>query len=946
MNKEEIKQHLENLISNGELENAVEVIEQYKKIFGYDDEMASMEAVIEILQNNLNNAKKTIYKALNIFGEKFDLLYNLAYVYSLEEKWEKANNYYLKALEKSNDSHIKEDIQRTINKFRQNYNIENSYNRRKVLIIAHIFPPIGGSGVQRTLKFIKYLRDYNWEPIIVTVGDTVFNYFKDNTLLEEIPEGIEVIRIDEKSNYNNREIQNMLDKYSHLINDKQIISDYNRAIVCYNENNDEENLQNLLMIPDMSSLWAMDVLEKIEELIDFNEIDTIYTTSGPYSDHIIGYFLKERYEKKWVADFRDEWTNNPYINFDKESIYYKIIKKMENEILKTADKIISVTPTSKENYINKLHVPESKISMITNGYDESDFKNINISKNKNTKFTIIHNGMFYMIRTPETFLNAIKNLIDTKQIDKEKLEIKFSYTENEENIKKYLKNNSLEGIVKFTQYMNHVESIEVAMNSDLLLLVVGPGEKNKDTYPGKVFEYLRMNKPILALSPKNSVVEKLLSETNSGNNYDFNDIIGIQNYIKDMYDNWKNNMENSDNIGIKKYERKCLTGQLADVLDELVFIEYEELNLRIKYSISNKIINLYQHNNNVEIINIIVNNYNNSDRYEEILNICIFYNEKINDSTGIIYFVMGYIYNQLQKFNKAISCHKKSLELDASLADMKYKEYTYNGKYDEGVSDCIGCGNNKYEIVNVLNQSLIETNLGIINPLRIWVRCKECGLIYCNPMPGEDSLNKYYELIWKERRKGGKYTDVESTTEFLISMSNRRLEKLENVYKKKGSLLDIGTGIGTFTGVAKERGWNAEGLEFNKYDCDYAEKKYGLKLLQENFYDFAEDRTYDVVTMFEVIEHLRSPLKDLKKINTLIKDDGMFVVATPIVDSLHVKKEGLKAANWYVATHLSYFSFDVLKAYLYCAGFEVKEINYSPEGFGRFEFYCAKIKNI
>ncbi|RHW62280.1 class I SAM-dependent methyltransferase [Clostridium botulinum] len=116
-----------------------------------------------------------------------------------------------------------------------------------------------------------------------------------------------------------------------------------------------------------------------------------------------------------------------------------------------------------------------------------------------------------------------------------------------------------------------------------------------------------------------------------------------------------------------------------------------------------------------------------------------------------------------------------------------------------------------------------------------------------------------------------------------------------------------------------------------------------MTLLQENFYDFSNDRKYDVVTMFEVIEHLRTPLEDLKRIGEIVKKDGMFVIATPIVDSLHAKKEGLNAANWYVVAHLSYFSFDVLKNYLHLAGFKIVEINYSPEGYGRLEFYCTKL---
>ncbi|WP_195979919.1 methyltransferase domain-containing protein [Clostridium butyricum] len=942
MDKHEIKKYIETLISNEDITNAKELIKECIRVWGEDVDIITMKSVINIIEQDYISAKEELIYGLNTYGEQYDLLYNLAYIYNLENNKRKAYHYYLKVLNLNNDNKSNNELQVLVNDLSEDKENKDYISRKKILITAYIFPPLGGSGVQRTLKFVKYLRNYGYEPIVVTTENSLLGFLEDTTLENEIPKDIEIIRVKEKSNYGNDEISYMLKKYENIISNNDVYNEYIENINYYNEKSEQKIVENLLMLPDECSLWSMDVIKVLDRKIDFNSIDVMYTTSGPYSDHLIGYFLKEKYKKKWVVDFRDEWTNNPYIDFDKETIDFKIIKSMENEILQKCDKLITTTPLAKKNYVNLLGVPENKVICITNGYDEEDFKDIEVSKLKNKKFTITHNGMFYMVRNPATFLHAIRNLIINNEIDKTKIKINFSYTEGKEEIEEFLLDNDMSEIVKFNGYMNHKDSISCAINSDLLLLVVGEGEKNKSVYTGKIFEYLRMKRNILALSPCGSIVEALLKETNSGKNFDYNDIEGIQNYIKNMYDEWKDSVikNNKNNKNIEKYERKVLTQNFISILEDILeekpnCIENEKL-------ISNNVMNLYNKGEYNKILNLILEESNIEEKYEEVIQICDFFNKNINDEIGIVYFIMGSLYNKLHDFEKAIKFHKKSLQLDANLADFKYKEYLYTDNYKENITNCIGCDCSEYEVVNVVNQSQIETNLGMINPLRIWVRCNKCGLIYCNPMPSEEIMNKYYEHIWKERRTGGKYTDVDSSIEFLISMSNERLEKLENIYNKKGTILDIGTGIGVFTGVAKERGWKADGLEFNEYDCNYAKKNFKLDLLKENFYDFSEDRIYDVVTMFEVIEHLRMPLKDLKKINTLVKKDGIFVLATPIADSLHGKKEGLDAANWYVVTHLTYFTFEVLVNYLNIAGFEVLEVNYSKEGFGRLEFYCKK----
>ncbi|WP_125154756.1 glycosyltransferase [Clostridium rectalis] len=774
------KKKIEELINSNELDEAEKVILEYEESIEEDVDIISMKSIILIMKGDLNKAEKLLIKSLNKYGETYSLLFNLAYLYEMKDNYQKAYYYYVKADKKCNNKEIRNNIENNLDKLKFNYNICEYICQRQVLVISHIFPPMSGSGVQRTLKFVKYLRDFNWEPVVVTVGDTVYNYLKDATLENEIPKDLQIVKFDEKLNFNGREVTNIIENYTKLIKNEDIILQYKSIINKFSEENDYENIFKTLLLPDHLSFWSMDVINKIDEFVDFNSIDIIYSTSGPYSDHIIAYFLKEKYDKPWVCDFRDEWTNNPYANFDKNYLGYKMILQMEKSILEKSNKIITNSPLARKNYIEILNVPKEKIITITNGYDEEDFKNIQLTKEKNNKFTITHNGMLYMVRTPDTFLMAVKKLIDESRINKDKIEIIFSYIENKDSWVNYLKENNMDSIVTFKDYMSHKDSINLSMNSDMLLLIVGLDEENKRIYTGKIFEYLRMNKPILSLSPKHSVVEELLNENQCGENFEFKDIIGISEYIFKKYKEWENGIEskNNNNQLIKKYERRELTQQLSSVFEEVLLSE--------KYDINKEISLLYSSKKYKDIFDWINRNYTNSEMYLEVIEVCRFWINKIDNKTGSIYFIMGYIYNNLKEFDKAIKYHKMSLKLDSKLADIKYNEYQYKINYDETYTNCIGCNCKEYEIINVVNQSLLETNLGLINPLRIWVKCKKCGLIYTNLMPSEKSMDEFYFKVWKERRRGGKYTNVENSIEFLISMSNKRLEKLENIYKKRG----------------------------------------------------------------------------------------------------------------------------------------------------------------
>jgi glycosyltransferase involved in cell wall biosynthesis/ubiquinone/menaquinone biosynthesis C-methylase UbiE/Flp pilus assembly protein TadD len=566
----QVRNNIRDLINANNLSDAKILLDEYEGIVRDDIEIYSMKAVIAILEDRLEDAKGILINGLNIDNNNFDLNYNLGYTYFNQGIYNQAFRYYTKAKELCSDPVIFDQLGDVLHSIKVDHGetLEKypNGNFKKVLIIAHIFPPVGGSGVQRTLKFVKYLSRYGWEPIVVTVGSTGYP-LKDETLLKEVPKNIRIIRIDEISTIDNNFIKELVELQTGMIGDKTIIESYIKEL-----NQGNEKLKSLLLTPDSYIVWANLVLKCIEEKLEFSDIDVIYSTSGPYSDHIIGYYLKKRFNKPWVADFRDEWTNNPYAKYNPDSIKYKMEWAMENVIVQCADRVITTTPKASENYRRIFSLDNSKVVTITNGYDESDFEGLNDVDNHNDQFTIIHNGLLYGIRTPVTFLKAISNLIQKQLVDIEKLTVYFAWGEEDNIWIDVVNKMGLAKCVKFLGYMTHKESLRFASQSDVLLMIVGPGEKNKAMYPGKIFEYLRLNKPILSLSPIGGVVDSLIKETNRGCNVDFNDVKGMERYILKLYTDWYKNKKPNliTDERVKKYERILLTEKLSSTLTEVV----------------------------------------------------------------------------------------------------------------------------------------------------------------------------------------------------------------------------------------------------------------------------------------------------------------------------------------------------------------------------------------
>ena len=425
----------------------------------------------------------------------------------------------------------------------------NKNKHIKALIITYYFPPAGGSGVQRWLKFIKYLRDFNIEPIVYTAENA--NYpITDNTLVKELPENITILRqpIFEANNF----IKSNRKKSSGFLSQKP---SFTGKIMQYIRAN--------YFIPDARKFWIKPSVSYLSKYLEKNPVDIIITTGPPHSVHLIGLALKKKFKLPWIADFRDPWTNIDY--FHKLPLTIKAKQthfKLEKEVVQTADQVVVVGKTMQREYLPL----NGNTTVIENGFDnfKEDFKT-----EKDKKFSLLHIGLLNQDRNHKALWEALKELKnDVKDFDKD-LEIKLIGKICIEAIQEIKKNNLTDNLT-LIDYIPHQEVIKHQKSAQVLLLLVNNTPNAKGIITGKIFEYLQAKRPILALAPTNGDLAEIIQETQSGLTVDFNDKDKIKKQILSYYLKYKNNTLQICPKNIEKYHRKERTKKLASVITKII----------------------------------------------------------------------------------------------------------------------------------------------------------------------------------------------------------------------------------------------------------------------------------------------------------------------------------------------------------------------------------------
>ena len=426
---------------------------------------------------------------------------------------------------------------------------------KKILIITYYWPPAGGPGVQRWLKFAKYLPDFGWKPIIYTPENPSYPLL-DESLIKDVPKDIEMVKtkiwepyqLAEKLNKSNKKFKAGQFDVGKNQSWKSKLSIWVRGN---------------FFIPDARVFWVKPSTTFLEKYLTENKIDVVVTSGPPHSMHLIGLNLKKKLPNlKWIADFRDPWT---------EISYYKHLKLtkssdqkhrfLESEVFKNADITLATSYADAENFRKN----GANSVCITNGFDESDNTKTLLLSDSQTRFTISYIGVLEQLRNPENLWKVLNDLVKNNSDFAEKFSLKF-VGRVDDKILENLENLSLKNHIQNLGYLPHGMAVEEMSKTSLLLITNFPSEASKGIIPGKIFEYLATGKQILSFGPKDADVSRILDETNAGQHFSYDDSEKLKQFILEKFELWKTGNLGDNTENIEQFSRKNLTKKLSEIL--------------------------------------------------------------------------------------------------------------------------------------------------------------------------------------------------------------------------------------------------------------------------------------------------------------------------------------------------------------------------------------------
>lgn len=405
---------------------------------------------------------------------------------------------------------------------------------------------MGGSGVQRPLKFVKYLRDFGWNPIILCPEPGAYHTF-DDSLQEELDSyNVEVHRVSGNTPFHSvsdqkKEVQ-ISDKYAKIL----------------------RWFSTLLFIPDNKKKWIKPGLQKALYLIENNNIEIVFSSAPPYSNLMLADLIKQKTGLPVVMDLRDDWLESHLINYP-TSWHKKKMKALESDTLGNADVLLTINEKIAESISSRTG---RKVEVIGHGYDPEDFDVDDWKKSDNQKIKFLYSGSFYPDSRPDSFLRAIHQLLNEKQELRTKLELQFQGGLNSD-YKILIKELGLQELVLDYGYVNHAEAVENLMKADILWLNVGQKKNPEIISLGKTSEYFATRKPILGLVPDGSAKEMLKSYGNTfiAAPYDIPEIKRQLIKIFDCFegDSWPQHSEEY----VTSFDRKKLAGKLSKIFNAI-----------------------------------------------------------------------------------------------------------------------------------------------------------------------------------------------------------------------------------------------------------------------------------------------------------------------------------------------------------------------------------------
>lgn len=436
---------------------------------------------------------------------------------------------------------------------------------QKVLIIAYYFPPSGGPGVQRVLKFVQYLRDFGWEPVVLTVKDGTFPA-RDESLLDEIPDGVKVYRTDIFEPY---------DLYRKLTGKKKSDGiDVNTL-----RSKDEglplserisEFVRATFFIPDARMGWRRYAVNEGIRIIAQEKIDAIYSSSPPYTCSLIARDLKRKTGLPWIAGFRDPWTGF-LTTPDRWAVPAAIDRSMERSVFTEADAVdVAWTGIAADALGKYPQLDRAKFHHLPNGFDSNDFPEVRGDERTDNRFTVTYTGSMYGLRTPKEFLQGVELLVSEGRVDPARIRLRFIGRFGDE-VHEMFRNSAVRESIDVAGYMPHAESIRQLFFADALLLVVDVTSDSEEIVPGKVYEYIGTGKPVIAVAPERGAIADLIAETRGGFVAHQTNVRGIADAFLTLYNDHISGTHSieQDAQAVARYERRNVTGMLAGLLESM-----------------------------------------------------------------------------------------------------------------------------------------------------------------------------------------------------------------------------------------------------------------------------------------------------------------------------------------------------------------------------------------
>lgn len=427
---------------------------------------------------------------------------------------------------------------------------------KRILIITYYWPPSAGSGVQRWLKFAKYLPDYGWQPVIFTPENPDFD-LKDDTLLKDIPAQAEIIK------------RPIWEPYQLLRLFKSKKAKINTGFVQSKKDNNWKSsllswIRGNFFIPDPRVFWKRPSVRFLSKYLKENPVDVIVTTGPPHSMHLIGLGLKKKLGIPWIVDIRDPWSKLDFLdNFKVTKRNRAKYERMEKTVLDHCDIVLATSYSMKE-----LLQPfdDQKYFPITNGYDKDDFEVS--TKTATNKFTIFHAGLLNAPRNPALLWEALTELCQESEAFAKKLEIRLAGTIDPQISGKLQQDAVLQDKLQLMSYLPHDAVIQQYAQSSVLLLLINNTYNSKVNIPGKLFEYLAIRRPILAIGGRNADAITIVEQSQTGFSADYPEKEKLKEIIWKLFQ--ERGLIKPDQEKIERYSRKRLTGDLVEVLNKKI----------------------------------------------------------------------------------------------------------------------------------------------------------------------------------------------------------------------------------------------------------------------------------------------------------------------------------------------------------------------------------------